>query len=141
MYNALNIKYMGYQAGFADAQDYYDYMSSLHLPAEQVKDFTYGNIPGNDKPGDFRDFGIGYQPMEYAARIYEVKNPNTRAWYFDAESGLYYQWNGSNWNRVSNDKVKDALDKKAYIDNPNLTYTAFLNPRNIFFGFKLNINL
>ncbi len=141
MYNALNIKYMGFQAGFADAQDYYDYMASLHLPADVVKEFNYGNIPGNDKPGDFRDYGIGYQPMEFAQRIYEVKNPNTRAWYYDAETGLFYQWNGSNWNRVSNDKVKDALDKKAYIDNPNLPYTAFLNPRNIFFGIKLNVNL
>lgn len=141
MYNALNIQYMGFMAGFVDAQDYYDYMVSLHLPSELVKDFNYGNIPGNDKPGNFRKFDVPFQPMEFASRIHEVRNPNTRAWYFDNETKLYYQWDGVKWNRVSDDKVKDALNKKAYIDNPNLHYTAFLNPRNIFFGIKLNVNL
>jgi hypothetical protein len=78
--------------------------------------------------------------MEFARKIYEVRNPNTRAWYYDSETGMFYQWNGFQWNRVSEEKVKEALNKKAYIDNPNLHYTAFLNPRNIFFGLKLNFN-
>mgnify|MGYP005838281099 CR=1 FL=1 len=52
--NLFNYKYMtGY--GFVDNNDYLAYMKSLHLP-ESVFDerFGYNNIPGNDKPGDYR---------------------------------------------------------------------------------------
>jgi len=141
MYNALNIRYMGYQAGFVDAQDYYDYMKSLHLPADKVKDFNYGNIPGDDNPGDFRKPGVEWQPLEYANNVFTLSNPNTRAWYFDAQTSNYYQWDGNKWNKIPDSKVKDVLDNKAYIDMPNLHYTTFLNPRNIFFGIKFNFDL
>lgn len=53
--NLFNYKYMnpaGY--GFVDANDYNAYMKSLHLPAEIGDPLGYGNIPGNDRPGDYR---------------------------------------------------------------------------------------
>ncbi|MFO7526942.1 MAG: TonB-dependent receptor [Ignavibacteriaceae bacterium] len=52
--NLFNYKYMT-QYGFVDANDYLAYMKSLHLP-EGVFDekFGYVNIPGDDKPGDYR---------------------------------------------------------------------------------------
>jgi hypothetical protein len=53
--NLLNYRYMdpsGY--GFVDANDFIAYMKSLHLPAEIGDPLGYGNIPGNDQPGDYR---------------------------------------------------------------------------------------
>lgn len=143
IYNALNIKYMSYyRGGFRNLADYDQYMQSLHLPADQVKEFdSYGNIPGNDKPGDYRDPSVSFQPLEYAKNIQSVTNPNTIAYYYDASTGSYYHWNGNNWAYVSTTIIQDVLDKKAYIDMPNLSYMTFLNPRDIFYGIKLNINL
>lgn len=52
--NLLNYKYMT-QYGFVDANDYLAYMKSLHLPEDKVHPQAgYTNIPGNDKPGDYR---------------------------------------------------------------------------------------
>ncbi len=53
VHNLFNYKYMS-TGGFADANDYINYMQSLHLPSDQVDSKWYGNIPGNDKPGDSR---------------------------------------------------------------------------------------
>ncbi len=52
--NLFNYKYMT-TYGFVDASDYTSYMKSLHLP-EGVFDprFGYTNIPGDDRPGDYR---------------------------------------------------------------------------------------
>jgi outer membrane receptor protein involved in Fe transport len=52
--NVFNVKYLTYRAGFVNAQDWDDYMTSLHLPSEVADKFNYGNIPGDDKPGDYR---------------------------------------------------------------------------------------
>lgn len=54
MTNVFNHKYMDYRAGFADAKDFDAYMKSLHLPDNIAGKFNYGNIPGNDQPGDYR---------------------------------------------------------------------------------------
>jgi hypothetical protein len=143
VYNVLNIKYMNNRrAGFRNLDDYDTYMKSLHLPSDLVKEFdTYGNIPGDDTPGDYRDPGVNFQPLEYAKSLQAITNPNTRAYYYEAASGKYYQWSGSDWARVSDSRIEEVLDDKAYIDMPNLSYMTFLNPRNVFFGFKFNINL
>lgn len=101
--NALNIKYMS-NYGFYDGKDYIAYMQSLHLPAEIGDKLTYGNIPGNDKPGDYRTVP------------YEAYDPN------DPDQA----------------RKQRILDTKAYIDMPNQDYFTFLNPRDIFFGIKLN---
>lgn len=143
IYNVFNIKTMySSRGGFRDRADFDYYMQSLHLPAEDVKEFnSYGNIPGDDNPGDFRDASVQYQPLEYADNIQSVSNPNTIAYYFDAASGNYFQWSGESWSQVDNSRIEEVLDKKAYIDMPNLSYMTFLNPRNIYFGIKLNITL
>lgn len=139
--NVFNIDYMSYQAGFANLNDYDDYMKSLHLPTDAVKDFNYGNIPGNDKPGMYRDYSTPFQPLEYTSNLSAVSDPNQRAYYYDASTGSYYQWNGQNWNYVNSSRIQEVLDKKAYIDMPNLHYTTFLNPRDFYFGLKFNIDL
>jgi hypothetical protein len=53
--NLFNYKYMnpgGY--GFVDNNDNIAYMKSLHLPAEIGDPLGYGNIAGDDRPGDYR---------------------------------------------------------------------------------------
>ncbi len=53
--NLLDTKHMSYRAGFADQNDYDDYMKSLHLPEEYRKFGTgYDFVAGDDKPGDYR---------------------------------------------------------------------------------------
>ena len=143
IYNVFNIKYMNYAyAGFRNLADYDEYMQSLHLPSDKVKNFdSYGNIPGEDTPGDYRDPSVTFQPLEYTKSLESVSSPNTTAYYYDASSGKYFQWSGENWSQVSNSTIEDVLDKKAYIDMPNLSYMTFLNPRDIYFGIKFNINL
>jgi hypothetical protein len=141
IFNVFNIKYMSYRAGFIDGKDYDNYMKSLHLPDDIVGKFNYGNIPGEDVPGEFRDEGVDYQPMVYTKELSLIENPNTRAYYYDASTGKYYQWNNTDWSQVSDSRIEEVLDTKAYIDMPNLPYTAFLNPRDVYFGIKLNIDL
>lgn len=52
--NLFNFKYMT-TYGFVDNNDYLAYMKSLHLPSDVFDErFGYNNIPGDDKPGDYR---------------------------------------------------------------------------------------
>ncbi|MBX3009066.1 MAG: TonB-dependent receptor [Melioribacteraceae bacterium] len=105
--NALNLKQMGYSAGFVDLNDYDDYMKSLHLP-EKYREFgsNYKFIAGDDKPGDIR-------------------------------TGAYIPWDEN----ASEAQKEEWRKNKSYIDMPNLGYTAFLNPRSIFWGIKINYDL
>lgn len=59
--NVFNFKYMT-RYGFVDAPDYIAYMKSLHLPAKIGDELGYGNIPGNDRPGDYRT--VPYEPYD-----------------------------------------------------------------------------
>ena len=61
--NVFNIKYMSYRAGFVDGNDWDYYMKSLHLPEYFTNEFGYGNIPGDDTPGIYRDYDTPYQPL------------------------------------------------------------------------------
>lgn len=142
VYNFLNLKQLDYKAGFVDLNDYDYYMKSLHLP-EKYREFAsnYSFFAGNDKPGDIRKEGVEYQPLEYAKDLAAVTKPNTRAFYYDEVSKKYYQWNGTTWNKVDDGKIDEVMKNKAYIDMPNLEYTGFLNPRNIFWGIRFNFDI
>ena len=62
IYNALNLKYMS-QDGFVLGTDFDAYIKSLHLPAfpaSYASQLGYTNIPGNDRPGDYRT--VPYEP-------------------------------------------------------------------------------
>ncbi|MCI0513345.1 TonB-dependent receptor [candidate division KSB1 bacterium] len=59
VYNVFNFKFLS-DYGFVDVKDHDAYMKSLHLPAAIGDKLSYGNIPGNDRPGDYRT--VPYEP-------------------------------------------------------------------------------
>jgi hypothetical protein len=64
MYNVLNLKYMS-QDGFVLGSDFDAYIKSLHLPAfpgTYNTQLGYNNIPGSDRPGDYRT--VPYEPYD-----------------------------------------------------------------------------
>jgi Carboxypeptidase regulatory-like domain len=146
--NLFNTKYLdpaGY--GFYDGADYDYYMKSLHLPdfsPEFKQQVGYVNVPGDDKPGDYRDFGVAYQPIEAVKSMSDLQlasNQNSRPFYYVAESGKYYQWTNSTWQEVDHSRLQKVLDDKAYIDMPNQETFWFLNPQRIYWGVRLSFNL
>ncbi len=138
IYNVFNLKQLT-TYGFTLGSDYSDYMKSLHLP-EEFNRFGYGNIPGDDGPGDYRQPGTDFQPLSYADNIAAVTNPSTRAYYFNAADRQYYQYVGGNWQLVDQGRINDVLDKKAYIDMPNQEWFNFIDPRDVYFGIRLSFD-
>ena len=143
LFNVFNLKqmtnYNGVPLGVSDINDYYDYMRSLHLPESGF--VTYGHIPGDDRPGDYRKNGVEFQPMEFTRDIASVSSPSTRAIYWDLKTRTYYKYVGGSWQTVPQSTINKVIDDKAYIDMPNETYFTFLNPRNIFFGIRVSVDL
>jgi hypothetical protein len=153
--NVLNIKTMNYGDyatatsasvygfGFKDQNDFTAYMKSLHLPSEIADKLQYGNIPGDDAPGDYRDFSIDFVPMVSVDKIASVQTSNivTKALYYDQSTGKYMRYANSQWAQADQGRVDQLLKDKAYIDMPNLSYFTFLNPRSIFWGVRLTFDL
>ncbi len=140
--NALNLKYMT-QYGFYDGNDYYDYMESLHLPEDKLNELGAGiaNIPGDDKPGDYRIRG-DYVPMIKAnTETMQVAQIKESAIYWDTGSRTYKQFVNGSWEKVDQGKVDEILDNKQYINMPNMEFLNFLNPRDIYWGVKLSFEL
>lgn len=145
--NVLNRKELT-TYGFADAADYDSYMKSLHLPSDYNR-YSYGNITGDDQPGDYRKTGADYQPMVSTASFSGLASLNTastmvrRAFYFVADEGKYYQYDvaSTSWKVVDDSRLQKALDDKSYIDMPNQDWFNFLNPRDVYFGLRLSVEL
>jgi hypothetical protein len=137
--NVFNIKHMENE-GYVTGTDYNNYMKSLHLPSEFDR-FAYGNIDGSDRPGNFRPDGVDYQPMIYTEQLTSVASPNARPFYYENSTKAYYQWVSGAWQPADMNKVNSALDNKAYIVNPPQSWTAFLNPRNFFFGLRMSLDV
>ncbi len=136
IFNLFNIKTFS-GASFYDGFDYDYYMQSLHLPEEVGNELKYGNIPGDDNPGDYRATGAEYQPMEWTRDVNEIGAPHSRVIYWDATTRQYMRYVDDAWTTVSGSELDRIIDDKAYIDMPNLTYYTFLNPRQVFFGIAL----
>ncbi|PID59440.1 MAG: hypothetical protein CR986_06095 [Ignavibacteriae bacterium] len=140
--NLFNTKRLS-KTGFKNYFDERDYYESLHLSENTtgIEDFAYINIPGDDKPGDYRDFDVEFVPIQGVRNIYDISSPKNNLIYYDAATKNYYEFNNSNWKMVDKSKIDKILDDKAYIDMPNLSFFSFLNPRDVYLGIKLNINL
>ncbi len=67
-----------------------------------------GKERGNDRIGDYRDWSTEYEP-----------------------------YNPKDWENPTDADTK-ILERKAYIDMPNIRSTSFLNPRDVFFGVNVH---
>ncbi len=134
MFNALNTRRLSF-AGFVDGNDRNAYLRSLHLPESE----HYNNIPGDDRIGIYRDFDVPFQPMTRIASRTETRSPNPDVIYFDANEGEWIVFEDGSWKPADMSRVNEVLDKRAYIDMPNQSFLTFLNPRNVFFGFRLHL--
>lgn len=148
--NVLNIKELNTSGSFQGAfvqlnDDWERYMKSLHLPAGTFDEVDPAplNIPGDDRPGDFRDPEIQFVPIEKVSDLPDEGMSRTMdrygPLYWQASDGQYYLWNegSSSFEPADAGKVDQVLDDKAYIDMPNLRAFTFLNPRSFIFGVRV----
>ncbi len=141
IYNVINKKTL-YTGSVFSSTDRDSYYYSLHYPQEIIDEIDdYGNIPGADKPGEFRNIGVEYVPMEHVWDITTAGVGETGVIYYNAEDEDYYRFDQGVYVLEDNARVQEVLDSKAYIDMPNFSSFNFLNPRDIFFGINLSFDL
>ncbi|MBA4251672.1 MAG: TonB-dependent receptor [Chlorobiaceae bacterium] len=140
--NVMNHKHMS-QYGFVNALDYEAYMKSLQLPDEiGNKIASYINIPGSDRPGEYRRGGT-FTPMEAVGDIRNVAISQIRptAIYWDKLSNGFYQYVNGAWAAVERSRIDEIMKNKSYIDMPNQDFFTFLNARQVYFGIKFSFEL
>jgi len=83
---------------------------------------------------------VNFIPMQQVESVDQVSTPNERTIYYDIGDDTYYQYcDGTDWCiRDKNWVQKEVIDKKAYIDMPNILSLAFLHPRYIRFGVRIS---
>ncbi|HEX9933822.1 MAG TPA: TonB-dependent receptor, partial [bacterium] len=119
-------------------RDNQQYRMSLHLPPSKA----YDNIPGTDKLGDYRRPGVAYQPMEYRAGIDRSQAPaNALPIYYEGTSSQYWQYTDNQWTQVSQERIDQINQDKAYIDMPSPSTYWFVNPRSVIFGARISFDL
>jgi len=145
IYNILNIRNFS-QYGFTSIADENLYWKSLHLPSSTkgIDQVGYNNIPGNDRPGDMPKEGVQFVHIESSYSALPAANTSGLSKnyiYWEKSSGRYMQTDGTNWTAVDQNRINQILADKAYIDMPNLDFLASLNPRQIYYGLKISIDL
>lgn len=150
--NVFNLKQLT-PYGFYDNTDYEQYLKSLHLPggwdldkngqSTIPKGFNtyYGNIPGDDRPGDYRKAGAEYQPMVYSENVKLIQAPYARPIYFDHTTMQYYRWINNAWQVADQGEVDRVLKDRAYIHMPTQDWNNFLNPRDFYFGVRMSFDV
>ncbi len=122
--NVLNTKVLSTYAFSYGGNDRRDYLNSLHWDREVGRHLggysVYGLDYGDDKYGDLRPDGVAYDPFE---RL--LDNP-------DNDAAIAAQ------NTEIAARNKQRVETKSYINNPNLNWLYYLNPRDIFFGIKID---
>lgn len=129
-----------YNSGLIDGTDYRDYMNSLHLPGDKLKEIGMYNsaVPGSDKPGDYRPADVTFVPIEAAADLNTITNLNGRALYYNTQEAKYYQYQNGTFVEADKSFVNKVLDEKAYINMPDQQFFNFLDPRTIRFGIRFS---
>ncbi|MDX1740128.1 MAG: TonB-dependent receptor, partial [Rhodothermales bacterium] len=120
--NLFNRKTLNFNGAF-DGVDLTAYVASLHLPENEF----YDNIPGDDKPGDYRDYDVAFQPMELTTVISETRPAMEGVIYYNPETRQFLELSGEQLAEVEQGRLDKILDTKAYIDMPNQSYLTFLN--------------
>jgi len=140
VYNLLNTKRFSNES-FEDIHDYNDYMYSLHIDKSQYDRLGYKGVPGDDKFGEYRDYDVKFQPMEYTSDYETVSDPSGRAIYYDGTKEDYFQYQDGEWSEVEDSRIDKILEDKAYIDMPNQRFFTFLSPRDVFVGLTVSFDL
>lgn len=147
--NVFNIQQMYRGRGyiFQGTDDELDYLKSLHLPGpeelfdgnpEKQASPPYAWVPGDDRPGDFRKPGVAFDPI-FAVNELPTSGIIADALYYNVATGQYMTYRNGSWGAADPGRVEQVLDDKAYIDMPNAAYMGFLNPRNVYFGFRISL--
>jgi outer membrane receptor protein involved in Fe transport len=121
--NTLDYKYLS-TSSFSDGLDQRDYQNSLYWPREVGQFISggysrYGLEYGTDRFGALRPKGVAYDPFELV-----LANPNSDP-AIDAQ------------NKDIIARNKKRVETKSYIDNPNMEWLYYLNPRDIYFGIRI----
>lgn len=119
--NVFNIKNFS-SYGFVSKADQDAYMKSLHLSKDVFEDFPK-NSDGS--------INVGYANSTDGTYVFGDDKPG------DYRTGEYHAWD------PSADEATKAQwkDNKSYIDMPNQSYFTFMNPRDIYWGLRLNVTL
>jgi len=158
--NAFNIKRLNRRSRdpAGSDQDYVIYLESLHLPESTFGEFLapYAFVTGNDEPGDFRERGSQFVPIEIVNVIGDLPanglpgdaeitaglptglEADRRVLWYVLESGQYQEYQSGSWSQANQDFVNEVLDKKLYIDMPNNDFIWFLNPRRVNMGLRFS---
>ena len=157
--NVFNRRHLYGAMAFGGTNDDMYYYRSLHMPGDIFDDLTrvtcetegvsnedcpysekqelpYVWVPGDDKPGDYREYDVPFQPIEGVTTL-PAEGANQIAWYWAQDTGTYSRWTGSSWEPVPDDELNEALENKAYIDMPNYRFNTFFNPRRYTIGLRL----
>ena len=94
-------------------------------------------MPGDDKPGTYRQSNVAYQPIVAVVNIQNLSTPHEKPIYYNYADESYYQYRNGGWVQADQSFVNQVLEDKAYIDMPNLSSFAFFNPRNVVFGVRV----
>ncbi len=135
VFNVLNRRQLSFN-GFVDGNDQTAYLRSLHLP--ESPDYST-NIPGSDKIGAYRDYDVAYQPMVRIPGRESVTAPDPGTIYWERESRSYIEFRDGSWVEADQSRVDQVLDDKAYIDMPNMNFLTFLNPRDVYWGIRIDL--
>ena len=134
------------RSGFDGSFDYQRYMQSLHLPEETFEEAESGDpylFPyGDDQPGDYREPGTPFVPIETVNTLDDVSDPMHRPLYYVREEGgggTYMWYRSGSFEEAEEAYVNAVLENKQYIDMPNDDSYTFLNPRDIWFGLRLTL--
>lgn len=143
--NVLNLRHMHRFGAFEGSQDEQYYLESLHLPENTFSELEggapYDFVPGDDQPGDYREPGTEFVPIQVVPSTEEIADPSERPLYYvnqpDGASGTYKWWRGGAFSEADDSYVDSVLEDKQYIDMPNESYFTFLNPRNLLVGLQI----
>lgn len=141
--NLFNIKnFAGSGYGFWGT-NFDDYMKSLHMEDGKANGLGYINVPGSDKPGDVRKDGVAWTHIEAVVNTATISNPYTAdvAMYYDASTKSFVEFKNGAWAAVDQARIDKMNEDKSYIRMPNLPQLTFLNPRDIYYGVKLTLDL
>jgi hypothetical protein len=146
--NVFNIRELNTSAFTGYGSDRTHYMRSLQFEDDIFEDIDsepHRYIPGDDRPGDYREPGVEFRPIEITNRLDGVSDPVGRALYYvpgdngDMASGTYHQFANGQWQEADRAEVEEILDTNAYIDMPNWKAWTFLHPRRFQFGLRITI--